>query len=52
MTEEVKKVKKVGVHIDKTMWDELNKIAKKQYRSASALVRMIISKYVEENKND
>ncbi|BAQ85258.1 hypothetical protein [uncultured Mediterranean phage uvMED] len=49
---EKKKIKKVGVHIEKSLWDEVNVIAKKQFRSASALVRMIISNYVEENKND
>ena len=47
---EKEKVKKVGVQIDKTLWDELNTIAKKQFRSASALVRMIINQYVEENR--
>ena len=47
-TEKVK-LKKVGVQIDKTLWDEVNAIAKKQFRSASALVRMIISNYVKEN---
>lgn len=44
------KLKKVGVQIDKSLWDEVNVIAKKQFRSASALVRMIINQYVEENK--
>jgi|TARA_R100000353_G_scaffold38827_2_gene30809 metal-responsive CopG/Arc/MetJ family transcriptional regulator len=44
--------KKVGVHIEKGLWDKLSDIAKKEYRSTSALVRMIISKYVEGYNND
>ncbi len=41
--------KKVGVQIEKALWVELNAIAKTQFRSTTALVRMIISKYVKEN---
>ena len=41
--------KKVGVQIEKSLWTELNVIAKTQFRSTTALVRMIISNYVKEN---
>jgi hypothetical protein len=42
--------KKVGVQIDKSLYADLSLIAKKQYRSTAALVRMILTKFVEEER--
>lgn len=48
---ENKQSKKIGVQIEKHLWDDIVAIAKTQFRSASALVRMIIADYVKENKS-
>ena len=42
--------KKVGVQIDKSLYTELSTIAKQQYRSTAALVRMVLEKFVKEEK--
>jgi len=46
------KEKKVGLLIPKTLWVDLDKIAKTQFRSTSALGRKVISEYVQGRKND
>tara|TARA_R100000458_G_scaffold59450_1_gene70098 strand:+ start:158 stop:310 length:153 start_codon:yes stop_codon:yes gene_type:complete len=46
------KEKKVGVLIPKSLWEKLDVIAKKQYRSTSALGRKVLSEYVEGRSND
>ena len=41
--------KKVGVQIDKSLYTDLSLIAKSQYRSTAALVRMVLGKFVKDN---